>query len=107
MLFLAVVVVLLALPLAATWAAHYAFQTMVGPQDRYRKIWYTVVILQLFMLAWLWRHVDLALPGGLEIACIDTQAKELSIREESRGEPDLTGSVVRLGLTGSRGLATC
>src|SRR5262245_27342978 len=106
MLFLAVVVALLAVPLAATWAAHRAFQTMVGPQDRYRKLWYLVVILQLFMIAWLWRHVDLSLPG-MEIACIDTQAERLSIREESRGEPDLTGSVVRIGLSGSRGVATC
>jgi hypothetical protein len=100
------VVLLLAAPLAATWAAHRAFQTMVGPQERYRKIWYLVVILQLFMIAWVWRHVNLSLPG-LEVACIDSQAEKLSIREESRGEPDLTGSVVRLGLTGSRGLATC
>lgn len=99
---LLVATLLLAAPLVATWGIHRAFSTMVGPQDRFRKLWYFVAILQLFMLGYVWRY-NTALP----VRCIDTQAAALSIREESRGDPDLTGSVVRLGLTGSRGLATC
>jgi hypothetical protein len=38
---------------------------------------------------------------------IDEQARSLAIREQSRGEVELSGSAVRLRLTGSRGLVTC
>jgi hypothetical protein len=103
---LAAAVLFLAAPLAATWGAHRAFEHMVGPQDRYRKLWYFVAILELFMLGWVWRHVDVSLPG-VQLASIDTQAAELAVREESRGEADLRGSALCLCLTGSRGAVTC
>src|SRR5262245_3492963 len=61
-----------------------------------RKLAYIAAILVLFTLSWAFRRYS-----------IDARAKELAIREESRGEVELTGSVVRLGLTGSRGLAPC
>src|SRR4051812_846420 len=75
-------------------------------QARYRKLWYLGAIVALFCLALLWRRVD-AEAFGLRVRGIDKQAELLRIREESRGEPDLTGTVVQLGLTGSRGWATC
>ncbi|MFM7149880.1 MAG: hypothetical protein ACKO23_08570, partial [Gemmataceae bacterium] len=65
-------------------------------QVRQRKILYIALILVLFTLSWLWRQNVIA---GL--------AQKLAIREDTRGEVELTGAVVRLGLTGSRGLATC
>src|SRR5262245_30913199 len=61
-----------------------------------RKLIYIGLILVLFTASWGWRRW-----------VIDSQAERLAIREESRGEVELTGAVVRLGLTGSRGLATC
>jgi hypothetical protein len=61
-----------------------------------RKLLYGGLILVLFTASWGWRRY-----------VVDAQAGELSIREESRGDVELTGAVVRLGLTGSRGLATC
>jgi hypothetical protein len=61
-----------------------------------RKVLYIGLILVLFSGAWVWRHY-----------IVDVQANNLAIREQSRGEVELTGAVVRLTLTGSRGLATC
>src|SRR5918911_860715 len=61
-----------------------------------RKLVYIGLILALFTASWLWRRY-----------AVDAQAAELAIREHSRGEVELTGAVVRLLLTGSRGLATC
>ncbi|MFO0879828.1 MAG: hypothetical protein U0840_20980 [Gemmataceae bacterium] len=68
------------------------FQTQV----RQRKFLYIGLILVLFTLTWGWRQY-----------VINDLAARLAIREQSRGEVELTGAVVRLGLTGSRGLATC
>jgi hypothetical protein len=65
-------------------------------QVRQRKFLYVGLILVLFTLSY-----------GFRRAVIDRLADRLAIREESRGDVDLTGAVVRLGLTGSRGLATC
>jgi hypothetical protein len=65
-------------------------------QVRFRKILYFALILVLFTVALGWRRYVIA-----------GQAEQLAVREENRGEVDLTGAVVRLGLTGSRGLATC
>jgi hypothetical protein len=65
-------------------------------QQFQRKILYAGLILVLFSGTWVWRHY-----------IVDAQANELSIREQSRGEVELSGAVIRLGLTGSRGLATC
>jgi hypothetical protein len=61
-----------------------------------RKLIYAALILALFTAAWGWRHY-----------VVDAQASELAIREQSHGEVELTGAVVRLGLTGSRGFVTC
>jgi hypothetical protein len=61
-----------------------------------RKLIYTGLILVLFTASLVWRK-----------AVMDAQAGELAIREQSRGEVDLLGSIVRLGTIGSRGLATC
>ena len=61
-----------------------------------RKLIYTALILVLFTVAWVWRHY-----------VVDVQASELAIRELSRGDVDLIGSIVRLGTIGSRGAATC
>ncbi len=61
-----------------------------------RKLAYTGVILVLFFVAWGWREY-----------VIRPQARSLAVREESRGEVELTGAAVRLGLTGLRGVATC
>src|ERR1044071_7444061 len=65
-------------------------------QVRQRKFLYIGLILALFTFAFAWRQYVVA-----------AQASKLALREENRGEVDLTGAVVRLGLTGSRGLATC
>lgn len=65
-------------------------------QARNRKIIYLVMIGTLFTLGWFWRH-----------HYVDTKATELALREVNRGDVELSGSVVRLSLTGSRGLATC
>jgi hypothetical protein len=61
-----------------------------------RKLIYTGVILVLFTAAWGWRKY-----------VVDPQAETLAVREQSRGEVELTGAAVRLGLTGLRGVATC
>ena len=71
-----------------------------------RKITYLIWIVVLFSIALAWRRIDQRVLG-VTIGGIDRQARDLAIREENRGEVDLTGAVVRLGLTGSRGLATC
>src|SRR5262245_58004026 len=65
-------------------------------QVRQRKFLYLGLILVLFTVSWVWRQ-----------GVINVLADRLAIREQSRGEVELTGAVVRLGLTGSRGLATC
>ncbi|MFO0930176.1 MAG: hypothetical protein U0736_24650 [Gemmataceae bacterium] len=65
-------------------------------QVQQRKLLYTGLILVLFTLSWGWRRYF-----------VDDLAGRLAIREQSRGEVELVGSVVRLGLTGSRGLVTC
>jgi hypothetical protein len=60
-----------------------------------RKLMYIGIIVVLFTVSWGWRNYVVA-----------KQANELSIREESRGEVELTGAVFRLALTGSRGIVT-
>src|SRR6516225_5023894 len=61
-----------------------------------RKLVYLGLILVLFTVSFLYRKY-LILP----------QANVLGLREETKGEVELTGSAVRLTLTGSRGLAVC
>src|SRR5207244_12545503 len=64
-------------------------------QARYRKLTYTVLILALFVGGLVWRKL-----------VVESKAEQLQLREVDRGEVELTGSAVRLVLTGSRGLAT-
>src|SRR5881227_1670754 len=61
-----------------------------------RKLIYFGIIVALATVAYGWRRY-----------AIKPQAETLAIREESRGEVELTGAAVRLGLTGLRGVATC
>ncbi len=61
-----------------------------------RKLVYIGAILVLFTASLVWRR-----------NVIDDLAGRLAIREESRGEVEVTGAAVRLTLTGLRGLATC
>jgi hypothetical protein len=63
---------------------------------RQRKFLYAGLILVLFTASWVWRRY-----------AVEVQATDLALREGSRGEVELSGSLVRLSLTGSRGLATC
>jgi hypothetical protein len=65
-------------------------------QVRQRKFIYIALILALFTGSWAWRAT-----------VVRAQADALAIREVDRGDVELTGAVVRLGLTGSRGLAIC
>jgi hypothetical protein len=65
-------------------------------QVRRRKLFYLVLILVLFTTSWLWRSL-----------AIEPLAVAMAIRQENRGDVELLGSVVRLSLTGSRGLVTC
>src|SRR6476646_8715091 len=71
-----------------------------------RKLIYAALILVLGTAAWGWRYADFT-AFGMHVKGVDAQAHELSIREQSRGEVDLVGAVVRLTTMGSRGLATC
>jgi hypothetical protein len=75
-------------------------------QAFYRKLTYGALILALFTLALGWRKGELKL-FGMNVKGVDAQARDLSIREESRGEVDLLGAIVRLSTIGMRGLATC
>src|SRR5262245_62034321 len=65
-------------------------------QSRKRKVLYTGLILGLFtatVLHKLW--------------VLDPKAAMLGMRQEQLGAVELTGSALRLSLTGSRGLAVC
>ncbi len=64
-------------------------------RSRQRKLAYGVLILLLFTGSLLHRRFVL-----------EPRAEALQLRETSRGEVELTGSALRLLLTGSRGLAT-
>jgi hypothetical protein len=76
-----------------------------------RKIIYIVLILVFFTATLVLRRNSFVIPlpfdRQINFVCIDDQAKELEIREENLGEVELTGSAVRLMLTGSRGFAVC
>ena len=60
-----------------------------------RKLIYLGCIIVLFTGAWLWRHY-----------AVETQANTLGVRELSRGDVNVSDKLVRLTLTGSRGLLT-
>ncbi len=63
---------------------------------RQRKFIYGAIILVLFSAAWAWRRYE-----------VDRQAVDLAIREEQRGDVELTGKLIQLALSGSRGLVSC
>lgn len=64
-------------------------------QSQLRKLIYTGAIIALFTLTLLWRQV------------VEAQSAALDLHEQNLGEAELTGSVIRLTLTGSRGVAIC
>ena len=72
-----------------------------------RKLVYFGLILGLFVVnTFFWRGVSSPLTGGQPPAwTVAAQARDLELTEETKGEADLLGATVRLGLTGSRGLA--
>jgi hypothetical protein len=72
-----------------------------------RKLVYFGLILGLFVVnTFFWRGVTSPLTGNQPpVWTVSAQAKDLDLTEETQGEADLLGSTVRLGLTGSRGLA--
>src|SRR5262249_9079639 len=61
-----------------------------------RKIVYIGLIAVRFTAAWAWRS-----------SAVEPQAEALALREEDVGKVELSGSAIRLGLIGSRGLVTC
>ncbi len=61
-----------------------------------RQTIYGVLILVLLTGSFFWRR-----------NLVEAQANELAVREESHGDLEMSGSILRLTLTGSQGLATC
>jgi hypothetical protein len=61
-----------------------------------RKLVYIFLVLVLFTASFFWRR-----------NAVDARAVDLAIRQDSQGEVELSGELIRLSLTGSRGLATC
>ncbi len=79
------------------WVAHKFYERPLQPNELQtaRKILYGVLILVLFTTTFFWRQL------------VEAQADQLALRERNRGDVELSGSLVRLTLTGSRGVATC
>jgi hypothetical protein len=71
-----------------------------------RKLIYVALIIVLGTIAWAWRTREFRV-FGWDVKGVDAQARDLAIREESRGEVDLIGALVRLSTMGLRGVATC
>ncbi len=67
-------------------------------QSLRRKIIYFGIIVVLFAATLVWRWSSFG---------VEAQAQRLSLREQHLGETELTGSTVRLMLTGSRGIVIC
>jgi len=68
-------------------------------QSLRRKLLYIFLILVLFTATLAFRQA--------KVYGLDAQAGALEIRDMDQGEVELTGSALRLTLTGSRGLAVC
>jgi hypothetical protein len=68
-------------------------------QSLRRKLTYLALVLVLISVTLILRE--------LKAVGLKAQAGELKMREEDLGEVDLTGSALRLTLTGSRGLTIC
>jgi hypothetical protein len=71
-------------------------------QSLQRKLIYLGIFIFLISLTLILRK-----PGLLGNYSLEGQAEALSMREQNLGEVDLTGSALRLTLTGSRGLTVC
>jgi hypothetical protein len=73
-----------------------------------RKLIYAGLIFVLFTgSAFGWRGLESGLAGRLPGWSVTAQARDLDLRELDRGQTaDPTGALIRLTLTGSRGLAT-
>jgi hypothetical protein len=80
------------------WVSEKFYERPLQPHElqRARKIVYGVLILVLFTSAFFWRRF-----------VVEAQADQLALREQSLGDVELSGSLMRLTLTGSRGVATC
>jgi hypothetical protein len=64
-----------------------------------RKLIYAFLILALFCASLAVRQT--------KVYGLDAQAADLQLRDQDQGDVQLTGSALRLSLTGSRGLAVC
>src|SRR5437867_481761 len=72
-----------------------------------RKLIYTGLILVLFAFTTFgWRGVEFANATPPDWS-VTGQANRMGIRQRQQGEVELTGSAIRLGLTGSRGVVIC
>jgi hypothetical protein len=80
------------------WVASKFYERPLQPTELQvaRKILYGVLIILLFTGSFFWR-----------IYLVEARADQLGVREKNRGEVEISGSLIRLSLTGSRGLATC
>ena len=61
-----------------------------------RKVCYVALVVYLFTGAYQWRA-----------SVVNTSAAQFAVREQSHGDVHLSGSIVRLGLGGFRGVTTC
>jgi hypothetical protein len=79
------------------WVAHKTLDRSLQPRELLtaRKIIYTVLIVVLFTVSFMWRRY-----------IVETRANELAVREQNMGDVELSGSVIRHSLTGLRGVVT-
>jgi hypothetical protein len=80
------------------WVVYKTTEKQLSPRELLtaRKIVYLALIILLLGFSFLWRTY-----------VVDAKAAELALRETNRGEADLTGSALRLSLSGLRGMVTC
>lgn len=80
------------------WFAQRFMDRRLSPRELLsaRKLVYIGLVLVLFFASFVWRRYS-----------VEPQAVQLALLEQTRGDVELSGSLVRLTLTGSRGLATC
>src|SRR3954454_10063997 len=73
-----------------------------------RKVVYFVIILALFTVTLFLRRAGLfAVAKGVPVGGLESQAKDMKLREQDVGNVELTASAVRLSLFGSRGFVVC
>jgi len=80
------------------WFARKFLDRSLQPRELLtaRKFVYTFLIIVLFTGSFFWRRL-----------LVETQANDLAVREQSRGELKMSSSILQLSLTGLRGLVTC